>query len=234
MQLELRLPNLTARDLPGQIKQLHSYLRATVTQLNLCLGQLETPAPQAPVQPDVAAAEQFSNLKGLIIKSADIVTAYYETIDQLLATGGRYVAQSDFGTYTQEVSQQLSAAVSSLAQNISRTESIGTQLRTQESYLRYGLVGTTLDADAAQTAPGIEIGDFLTQPGSTDVKSRFARFTPYGLELFGQDKNTPIAYISGDRLHITNARITGQLQLGGYQLSTESGLAFHFTGGNHG
>lgn len=233
MHLEFRLPSLTATDLPGQIRQLHSFLRTTVEQLNLCLGQLETPQTQpTPQSTQPTAAEQFGELKGLIIKSADIVTAYYETIDQLLSTGGKYVAQSDYGTYREQVQQTLSAQENRITQSLSLSQSLGEQLATQESYLRYGVVGTTLDADAALTAPGIEIGNFRTQPGTTEVQSRFARFTPYGLELFGRDKQTPIAYISGDRLYITSGEICGQLQLGGYQLTTASGLAFHWIGGD--
>lgn len=231
MHIEFRLPSLTATDVPGQIRQLHSFLRTTVEQLNLALGQLDTPQPQTAAPAQVTPAEQFGALKGLIIQSADIVTAYYHTIDQLLTTGGKYVAQSAYGKYQETVSQTLSAQENRITQSLSLTQAVDQQLRTQESYLRYGTVGTTLDADAALTAPGIEIGDFRTHTGDAGVKRRFARFTPYGLEFFGQSKDTPIAYISGDRLHITGARVTDQLQLGGYQLSTHSGLAFHWTGG---
>lgn len=236
MNIEFRLPNLSAKDVPGQIRQLHSFLRSTVEQLNWALGQIDTTAEQTQVQTfqantEAATLEQFTNLKGLIIKSADIVSAYYETIDQLLATSGHYVAQSDYGTYREQVNQQLSAQTDRITQNITRTEQIGDQLRTQDSYLRYGAVGTTLgDTELAnENAAGIEVGDF--QSMNSETTQRYARFTAYGLELFGSDKRNPIAYISGNRLYITNAEIRGELKLGGYQISTANGLVFNWIGG---
>ena len=245
MNIEFRLPSLTASDGPGQIRQLHGFLRQTVEQLNWALGQIDTtsaaqnqPQTQAQTtqaQTTQATVEHFANLKGLIIKSADIVSAYYDTIDQLLTTSGKYVAQSDFGDYQEEVNQDLSAQTDRITQNIERTEQIGNQLRTQDSYLRYGAVGTTLDETnlATENAAGIEIGDFhsYTNGAQTNTSRRFARFTAYGLELFGSDKTHPIAYISGNRLYITNAEIRGNLKLGGYQVSTENGLAFNWVGG---
>ena len=242
MNIEFRLPSLTASDVPGQIRQLHGFLRQTVEQLNWALGQIDTTSAaqnqpqtqqQTQTQPQStqATVEQFANLKGLIIKSADIVSAYYETIDQLLTTSGKYVAQSDFGKYQGKVEQDISAQTDRVTQNITRTEQIGNQLRTQESYLRYGAVGTTLDETdlATENAAGIEIGDFQSINNASN--QRYARFTAYGLELFGSDKTRPIAYISGNRIYITNAEIRGSLKLGGYQVSTENGLAFNWVGG---
>lgn len=239
MNIEIRLPNINAPTSEGKLQQIQSYMHQLVQQLNWALNTVETAqrgnaSPSVVVGKDVApqdAESTFNSIKALIIKSADIVSAYYDTIDQLLATSGQYVAQSDFGTYSEEVRQQLSAQTDQITQNITRTEQIGDQLRTQDSYLRYGAVGTTLgEADlAAENAAGIEIGDFQSINGAGN--QRYARFTAYGLELFGSDKSRPIAYISGNRLYITNAEIRGNLKLGGYQVSTENGLTFNWVGG---
>lgn len=240
MNLELRLPTLTEGNAQEQVRQLHSYLKKTVRQLNMALSQLERTASQSAPQPP-AAQQTFQNIKGLIIKSADIVSAYYEKIDDLLKTSGQYVAQSDFGTYKETTDQRLGADHDSLTQLLRRTEQVegalGDYQKTQSAYLRYGAVGTTLDetALAADTAPGIEIGDFqrMEDGAAVAVHQRFARFTAYGLELFGASMDTPIAYLSGDRLYITNAEILQGMKLGGYLLQTQNGIAFSWIGGGN-
>ena len=47
----------------------------------------------------------FNSIKALIIKSADIVDAYYEEINKKLV--GEYVAQSDFGIFEEHTSQDV-------------------------------------------------------------------------------------------------------------------------------
>ena len=78
-----RYPNITGTTDTQQLHQLKSYLYQLVEQLN-------NAAPTA--QPDVqvtaaiqAATPDFAALKGLIIKSADIVSAYTDKIGKNLA-----------------------------------------------------------------------------------------------------------------------------------------------------
>lgn len=230
MNVQFRLPPLTAGSEKEQLRQLYGYLRQTVEQLNWAMGQLSAPAPTqqatqaqraAGQTPDAQALSSFQTLKALIIKSQDIAQASYEKTRELLRQNGDFVAESQFGTYREELEQSISAHMQGIDQRFSRvdaiTGSIGDSLRTQKSYLRFGLVGTTLDAAAATTAPGIELGDFLTleQGGNVALQQRFARFTTYGLELFGSDSQRPVAYISDRELHIEIARIR-QLMLGNF------------------
>lgn len=238
MNIALRMPTLTGADTESHVRQLHSYLKRTVRELNVALSQLEQQAAHTEAA-QVPAQETFQNIKGLIIKSADIVNAYYEKIDALLKTSGQYVAQSDFGTYKEETLQRLCANDDSVTQLLRRAEQVegtlGNWQKTQSAYIRYGAVGTTLDETqiATDTAPGIEIGDFqsLEDGEGVAVNQRFARFTAYGLELFGADMGRPIAYLSGDRLCITNAEILQGMKLGGYLLQTQNGIAFSWMGG---
>ncbi len=247
MNIQLSLPTLADGTPENQLRQLHHYLRRTVRQLNTALSGLEQGAdtsrrggvtPSADAAQTETDAQIFQNIKGLIIKSSDIVNAYYEKIDQLLRRSGSYVATSDFGAFTQELDQKLQADSQSLTQLLQRTEelsgSLGDWQKHQNAYIRYGAVGTTLDplGLAADTAPGIEIGDFQQLQGGegVTVQKRFARFTAYGLELFGASKDRPIACFSGDKLTITNAHILQQLQLGGYLLQTKNGIAFSWVG----
>lgn len=238
MNIEFRLPPLTAATQAGQLRQLYGYLRQTVEQLNMAMGQLSASAQQtaqtAATQaaqttqetqtaqtPEAQALSTFQTVKALIIKSKDIAQASYEKTRELLRQNGDFVAQSQFGTYKEELEQSVYAHMNGIDQKISKvetiTDSVSDSIRTQKSYLRFGLVGTTLDEAAATTAPGIEIGDFLTleQGAQVALQQRFARFTAYGLELFGSDSQRPVAYISDRKLHIEVAQIR-QLMMGNF------------------
>lgn len=99
-----------------QLTQLKDYLGALIPQLNLALEQatrqeytLQTAQPQAiRAQKEQQAAATFADVKSLIIKSADIVNAWYDAIS--LKLQGLYVAQSDFGTYREETALLLEAS----------------------------------------------------------------------------------------------------------------------------
>ena len=115
MSMEFRLPNFQVETASEQ--RLYTYLYQTVQQLNWAMKQLSPrteenegvmvtrPGNTAGEAPGAAAV--FQNIKGLIIKSADIVNAYYDTIS--LRLQGQYVAQSDFGAYREETSQTIAA-----------------------------------------------------------------------------------------------------------------------------
>lgn len=221
MNLSLPLPSLTAETPREQLQQLCNYLRQTVTQLNWAMGQLSAPLPQVTAAPQAKtgeAAATFAQIKGLIIRSSEIAQAFSDHTLELLRQQGEYLAAGDFGTYQEQLSHSLTAELTGIRQEFSRVETVVGQLysgqRSQNSYLRFGQVGTSLAADA-DLAPGIEIGDFLTlaEGQATTVRQRFARFTAYGLELFGSDRLTPIAWISDRQLCIRAAEIS-QLRMG--------------------
>ena len=220
MNLRLPLPPLSSND--GQGEQLSRYLRQLVEQLNWAMEQLDAPMPSPSVTqtPDIGAkaAETFEAVKGLIIKSSEIAQAYSRQTLELLHQSGEYVSVGELGSYREALEHRLEADLTGIRQDFSRVETVTGQmyngLRTQNSYLRFGQVGTSLATDG-ETAPGIEIGDFLTLDGAgqVQVRQRFARFTAYGLELFGSDKLTPVAWISDRQLHIASAQVE-QLRMG--------------------
>jgi hypothetical protein len=107
MAIQLRLPNITATTEREQLIQLKSYLYQLTEQLQIALDEVGSPSSVQP-QTNVSAkgsssitskdaAVAFSALKPLIIKSADIVNAYYQKISNRLE--GQYVAHSDFGVF---------------------------------------------------------------------------------------------------------------------------------------
>lgn len=251
--VDIRLPNINGTTDRQQLTEIRSYLYQLAQQLQLALGEteqrtqlqekkLQSVAGKADASAARTAVSQFQTLKSLIIKSADIVDAYYEQIEKMLDLNSKYVAISDFGTFREETSMQLGASHDAIQQNISRMETltdlvdgIADKYRNQQSYIRYGTVGTTLDDTslASQTAPGIEIGDYIVLDDGTvqATNKRFARFTAYGLELFGDSKDAPpVAYIKQNKLYIANAEVTGSFKLGGYMISATDGLSFDWVG----
>lgn len=261
MGIELRLPNITATTDKGQLEQIRSYLYQMAQELQFALNNADSSSSNVVVAPATSkgtssggtsaddikkAQDTFDSIKSLIIKSADIVDAYYDEIDSLLKLSGEYVAQSDFGTYTEKTDNLISANSESITQHLSRIETIESgvdgvndMIKTQKSYLDYGAVGTTLDDTglATENAPGIEIGDFQTlDDGVTTVANqKYARFTAYGLELFGASLDDPVAYIKQYKLYITNlstinAEISGTLTLGAFKIDATKGFNLKYIG----
>ena len=183
------------------------------------------------------AQSTFTAIKSLIIKSADIVNAYYEVINAKLV--GEYVAQSEFGTFKETTELQLEASSDGIEQNYSHLQQIlsdmeDLNLRVNEiasnAYIRSGLLGYYEDGDN-EGAPiyGIEVGQTIDQDG-VETFNKFARFTSDRLSFYDAN-STEVAYISDDTLNITNAVIKGNLQVGRYVFDTAHGLALRWIGG---
>ena len=115
--MSIPLPRQITGSGQEQLRQIQSYLFRLSQELELALGTVDkqlltlrdTAAQTERAVRTVSESQnpkaQFSSLKALIIKSADIVNAYYEEISRKLS--GEYVAQSDFGTFRQETRQSI-------------------------------------------------------------------------------------------------------------------------------
>ena len=225
--MDIRLPYITATDEAGQLAQMKSYLYQLAEQLKYAVNDIEVRTET--VTETVSAkttketpAETFSSIKALIIKSADIVEAYYDEIDKKLA--GEYVAQSDFGTYKQSTAADIAANSTGITQNYTNIQSITSQVTEIENqqlatsaYIKTGLLSYD---DSGEPIYGLEIG----QTNDTGF-DKFARFTADRLSFYDRN-DTEVAYVSDYKLYITNAEVTGTLVLGRYKLVTDSGLAW--------
>lgn len=214
--MDLRLPNITAPDTAGKLNQLQRYLYALVEQLNWELGTASAPAtPQTIAAPTPAPAETFSSIKSLIIKSADIVQAYSDKITQTLE--GKYVAQSEFGTFSEETAQVLEQTSKEVEQLFSNFQRIESTLIGVNAYLRSGLL--YYDAGGVPVY-GLEVGQQTQVDGQT-VFNKYARFTAGKLSFYDANDNE-VAYISDYKLHITNVEVGGTLRQGHFQDSTQA------------
>ena len=232
---DIKLPSINAPTDSGRIEQIKGYLQQLAEQLKWALNSLDSSGLAVLQQsskstssstPEDDAVATFNSVKSLIIKSADIVDAYYEVIRERLS--GEYVAQSEFGTYTEHTTNTIttdSKAVENLYTNIreivSNIENLDRRLIEVNANVRSGLLYTD---DNGVPIYGFEVGQKNNIDG-VEVFNKFARFTSDRLSFY--DKNdTEIAYISDYKLYITNAHITGILVLRRWILDPSNGLAF--------
>lgn len=238
MNIELRLPNITADAGPEQLRQMRSYLYQLAQQLQMALSTMSD-EQEAAVEKAVqaAAAEQkptpgstFNSIKALIIKSADIVDAYYEEVNRRLE--GKYVATSEFGTFAQETQQSItenSEGIDRVFTNVQTIESgldqVKDQTMSMQAYVRTGLLYYD---DQGRAVYGVEIGEDSETDGVKDFR-RYARFTSGKLSFY-DNNDTEVAYFANYKMYITNAEIRGNLTLGGYLEDTSDGIAYVWVG----
>ena len=242
MSVDIRLPNITGRTETEQLTQIKSYLYQFAEQLQWALKNVEGggnssnvlyQSTSATAAATNTVASNFNELKALIIKSADIVEAYYEKIDALLKLSGEYTAYSDFGIFKEQTLNLISANSSQIQQNIANLQAIfDTDGNIKAELLVNGHIysGIIEYAKDGEAIVGIEIGQTTTENG-VQVFNKFARFTSEKLSFYdAMVQDEPVAYISNYKLYITNAEITGTLKLGGFVYDTSIGIALKWEG----
>ena len=165
---------------------------------------------------------------------------YY--MDQLSAKlTGEYVAASEFGTYVERLNAYLEANPEALTQYYSffadlqaSTETVSAafeQYRLEtEGYIRTGIVCY----DGAVPQYGVAVGQNLIcreVDGETVVEQNDFRATFTASKLsFWQDASE-VAYVSNNRLYITNITVLEGMSIGEWEISSENGLVIRWMGG---
>jgi hypothetical protein len=246
MSIDIRFPNINAQTTEGQMAQMQSYMHQLVEQLNWALNTVTNAQngntsnivinkPKEDISPE-EAENTFNSIKSLIIKSADIVRAYEDTIKTNF--NGEYFAESDFGTYLEETSAAIeenshyTETVYTKVETITnekgdgKLDTVEKDVRTTNAYIKKGELGTYQNGDLkGTTAYGISVGE------TTDgIYRGYAWFTSTRLSFFDENDNE-VAYISKNKLHITDAVFLGTVQFGDYKADTTDGLAFVWVGG---
>ena len=238
MSIQIKTPNITAGNDRDRLQQIQSYLYQMAQQLQWAFDTLEknggsgsaaaiVPGGSAGNANSVAPKVDFAGIKELIIKSADIVNAYSAQIRKRLE--GEYVAQSDFGTYSEKTAQDIQANSTNINQLFSNYQTIAESQLSTNAYIRTGLLG--YQTESAQPIYGLEIGQQDNQAGQTMFK-KFARFTSDKLSFYDSN-DTEVAYVSDYRLYITNVSISGALFLmDEFEVSKGNGaIDFRWLGG---
>lgn len=226
MNANLRFPNITAQSDKEKLVQVQGYLHQLVQQLNWAFDNVgggssvkqavELSKASGGIVESEEAKSAFNDIKSLIIKSADIVNAYYESINTRLKS--IYVSQSDFGTYTAETDAVIDANSEGIEQLYSNMQEILTDVANLEhtliesnAYINSGLLYYD---DQGVPVYGLEIGQRNEIDGE-EVFNQFARFTAAKLSFYDSNGNE-VAYISDKKLYITHVEITGSLQQGSF------------------
>lgn len=232
MNVDLRFPNINATTPEGQMAQMQSYMHQLVQQLNWALNSLDEAVagnassvviskPKEDLTPE-EAVNTFNSIKSLIIKSADIVKAYEETIKTNF--DGEYLAVSEFGEYSEKTSAAIEENSKGLTAVYTNVQTISDEVRKTNAYIKRGYLG--FHERLQKDAYGIGVGE----TNDNGEYKNYAWFTADGLSLFDENKYE-VAYISRNKLYIKDAVFLGTVQFGGYKADTSDGLAFLWIGG---
>lgn len=240
--MSIPLPRQITGSGQEQLRQIQSYLFRLSQELELALGTVDkqlltlrdtaaqTERTVRAVSESQNPKAQFSSLKALIIKSADIVNAYSEEISRKLS--GEYVAQSDYGTFRQETRQEIRENSQEITRAFSNMQVIEDTLAelngavTQvNAWIKTGKLGEDQDSVPIY---GVEIGQQTEKDGIVAFQ-KFARLLADRLSFF--DRNgLEVSYIGEESMHITRAEVSvlaagdasaGKLQMGEYLWFTD-------------
>ena len=243
MNINIGLPNITSTTPQGQIGEMRSYIYQLAEQLNWAFNTINDAQTTGNNSNTVIAQENggkqslsvdeaqttFNSIKGLIIKSADIVRAYEETIKKDF--NSEYFADSDFGTYLETTNRTVAETadgVTDIITNVKKItnedgtgtlDAIAEDVRTTNAYIRRGILDTDENGNAIV---GVEIGE--TNEDGAFIKC--ARFVKDRLSFFDEG-GYEVAYIGKGCLYISGKTVfLGEAQFGGYKMDTSDGLAF--------
>ncbi len=247
------MPASPEGSLQEQVTQQYAYLLQMAQQLNLALGQLEEAngggagynsarrqaASRTGSGGTEKADEQYETLRSMIIKTAAQVEKTAQELTARLKE--KYVAVSDFGQYIATLNAYLEANPEALTQYYSFASDLKADMEAvdaafssyrvdTEGYIRTGIVYY----EGAVPVYGVAVGQGLTcreVDGEKVVEqSNFrAVFTATRLS-FWQDA-TEVAYVSNNRLYISNISVLGAIGIGQWSIGTaEDGLVFRWIG----
>lgn len=234
MSFDIRYPSITSPTEKGQLEQIRAYLFQLADQLKFALNSIDGDISKVIYQGNQSekkslteeeAQATFGAVKSLIIKSADIVNAYYEEIKNKLV--GDYEAQSAFGTYSEQTEQNITENSKEIDRAFKNIQKITTDINNLQAKLME--VNARIKAgllyydDNEVPIYGVEVGQTNDIDG-VEVFNKYARFTSDRLSFYDKN-NTEVAYISDYKLYITNAQVTGTLTLGRFEMDASNGLA---------
>lgn len=193
---------------------------STVIERHIASGSASSPT-LTPEQKEENAEATFNSIKALIIKSADIVDAYYEEINKKF--NSEYFAESDFGSYLERTESNINANAEGITQTNEKVAAIEyvkdvyqnsdayAMIVKGEGYIKSGFLGVQEDGVELY---GIEVGQTVTENGTTTFRGS-ARFTPMGVFLFDEN-GIKTAWLGQRRFSAYEIEARESLQVGGF------------------
>lgn len=248
MSFDIRHPNINGSTDTEQLQQIRSYLYQLAPQLNWALNTLETAGSaqafvaEKPKASSVSSESRekinnFNELKAYVIKSAEIVNAFYDEITRTLVGEYKAVAEN-IGSYEQTTAQDIvetSEGIRQVFGNIQKLEGVFKDGKDSVTLIKtnaYVKTGVLYNESNGTPVYGIEVGQITDNNGEI-VYNGMARFTPKKLSFFGMSgQDNEVAYISNQQFYITRGEIVESLRIGGYLMTAapNTGLAFKWVG----
>lgn len=215
-------PPILSGSAEDKLVQLYRHLFDMSNKLNeaLMTVTIEQMAPESRQMIQRAAEAQennqntFTQLKSMIIKSAEIVRSEMDEIR--VALNSQYTAIStQFGTYQQTINTQIEATAAGILQDYHIEERIqGVEQGTQEFENRINAYIYSGILDENNTV-GIAIGYNVTNSdGTLNQANKMATFTADRLSFWIND--TEAAYFSNQVFHIAQGEVTQAMRMGNY------------------
>ena len=231
--------NLTPPSATGgqaeQVRNLYSYLYQLTDRLNAAFVALDAGGSDASGTSVSAAgasggmsadqARQYNELKALIIKTGTVTKEY---ADKLVASlDSVYIAQSEWGTYEEQIHQDIEATASGIVESYnfqSQIDALDDYRIEASGYILRGIIGYD---EANVPIFGIAIGQDLkttevTIDGVTykqvDMTKNLATYTADGITFWLN--GVAVARLNQQELSITRAVITEKITLGDWEIAT--------------
>lgn len=231
--------NLTPPSATGgqaeQVRNLYSYLYQLTDRLNAAFVALDVGGSNASGASASAAgasggmsadqARQYNELKALIIKTGTVTKEY---ADKLVASlDSVYIAQSEWGTYEEQIHQDIEATASGIVESYnfqSQIDALDDYRIEASGYILRGIIG--YDENNVPIF-GIAIGQDLkttevTIDGVTykqvDMTKNLATYTADGITFWLN--GVAVARLNQQELSITRAVITDKITLGDWEIAT--------------
>lgn len=235
-----------------QFKQLYSYLFRLSENLNVALNNLDSMtanptvaqqttgaalAPSASGTNDTAQSNAYSELRSLIVNTANIINSEMDLIETNMKSN--YVSQSDWGTYTKSIEKTVSETATTATAAYAYAETVNTTFgnyKTEtEGYIRSGFITTDDDKPILGIAIGqnlqatqVEIDGRVYEQINENQNCAFYTADKVSFRMNGVE----VASISNKALEIQDAYITGSIEMGGnWTVSSNNGYTIKWIGG---
>lgn len=218
MSIDIRLPQISGTE-KEMLLQIRSYLYQLAPQLQWALEDInkrqETFSPSDPQRSIVQSVgvsngtsnaspqDTFASIKALIIKSADIVNAYYEEISRKLV--GDYEAYSDFGDFIQhtestitETSEKINASFSNIQTIGKNVSNLDTKLNTEVDNSLTSINGSLntlenglndakgeMEASLEEVKKSIDAVSHSLKEARANIESGVLRYDDNGYPIYG-------------------------------------------------
>lgn len=190
-----------------------------------------------------AAPEEYDASIGNLQETTSTLNGKIDDLSAKIVSD--YVAESDFGTYKENISDELTAVKDGIKQQMAYISELQTNTETTQAafenykietsgYIQYGI------AEYVEGTPrfGIAIGQDLTTVKVTidgveydeiNKVGFMATYTAEGMKLW-QDNNL-VAYMLNNKFFITRAEVTDELIVGDFKISKTNGFTIKYIGG---